>query len=100
MREFGVLLVFGERPGSQNLAAFHVEVILGASERVLIAGFLDVIRARGGGPQRGGCTHDIRVKAFVRTGESGIFAAVAQRKENDIVGLSRQDPSGGGDSAA
>ena len=41
VRERRILLVFLQRPGRQNLPAFHVEVILRTRQRIIIAGLAD-----------------------------------------------------------
>ena len=44
--EAGILLVFLERAGAQDLAAFHVEVILRAGQRIVVAGLADLAARR------------------------------------------------------
>ncbi len=58
-REFGMLVgeirilaILLERGGRKDLAAFYVEVILRASERVLVSGFLDRAAGSADAPKR------------------------------------------------
>ena len=83
-REFGmfvgkirILAVLLERGGRKDLAAFHVEVILRASERIIVTRFPDDAGGRRCGPKRARSTHGVGVEAFVRACIAGLLAAVA-----------------------
>src|SRR5439155_6362753 len=86
-----------ERSGRQNLSAFHIEMILGAGQRIILAGFLDRAAGGGGHPKRAGSSHGISVEALVRPRVPSLLAAISQREDYDAIGLARQAPRGCGD---
>src|SRR3989442_1693853 len=59
------------------LAAFHDEVMLGASERKIVAGFLDGAAGGEGCPKGAGSTHGVSVESFVRSGVARFLAPVS-----------------------
>ena len=77
MSEIGILVVFLEAAGNEDVAAFHVEVILRASERIIVTRFPDDAGGRRCGPERARSTHGVGVEAFVRACIAGLLAAVA-----------------------
>ncbi len=100
-RQFGmfvskirILAIFLERSGGEDLAAFHVEVILRASERIIVAGFSDCGAWCGRGPKSVRNAYGVGVETFVRARVAGIFSAIAQRQNDNSFRLAWQDPGG------
>ena len=89
-RKVRILLVLFERRRAQNLAAFHVVVILGASERIIVAGHRHF--AATSGPKRIRGAHRVRIESLVRTGVPGLLPPVTQRKNHDSIRLPRHHP--------
>src|SRR5882724_4640557 len=91
VRKIRIFLVFLERSRTNDFAAFHIVMILRASDRILVAS--DSELAAGRSPERIGSAHGIRVKTFIRTGFASLHASVAERENDDVVRLPRDDPS-------
>ncbi len=94
-----ILAILRERAGGQDLPAFHAEVILRASERIILAGFFDGAAGGGGRPKRVRSAHGVGIETLVRAGVARLLAAVSQRQDHDAIGLARQPPRGSGDFA-
>src|SRR6267154_1310595 len=97
--EIRILAVFLERAGGENLPAFHVEVVLRASERIIFPGFPDHATGSGSGPERVGSAHSVSVEALVCSSVAGFFAAVSERENDDAIGLAGHAPCCGDDFA-
>src|SRR5260370_42105279 len=94
-----ILAILLEGSGRQNLAAFHVEVILRAGGRIIFAGFLDRAGGGGGSPEGVGSAYGVSVEPLVRAGVARFLASVSQRKDNNAFGLAGHPPRGSGDFA-
>src|SRR5882757_10160562 len=78
-----IFLVFLERSRTNDFAAFHIVMILRASDRILVAS--DSELAACCSPQSVRGAHRVGVEAFVRTGFAGLHASVAERENDDVV---------------
>ena len=92
MRKGRIFAVFLERAGGEDLPPFHVEMILRAGERVVVAGFLNSAGWRSCRPKGIGMAHGIGIEALVRAGVAGSFAAIPERQHNHTVSLTWQNP--------
>src|SRR5207244_7899320 len=91
VRKGRIFAVFLERAGGEDLPPFHVEMILRAGERVVVAGFLNSAGWRSCRPKGIGMAHGIGTEALVRAGVAGSFAAVPVRQYDPPIGLAGQD---------
>ena len=98
VRKIRIFLVFLERSRTDDFAAFHVVMILRASDRILVVG--DSKLAAGRSPQSVRRTHRVSVEPFVRTSFAGLHASVAERENHDVVRLPGNDPRRSSDFAS
>ena len=98
LSEVWVFAEFFERGAAQQLAPFHQMMELGASERLLFAGFANL--QSDALPMTIRCANEIGVEASVRPNPAGTRATITEMDSNAVIRLPRQDPCGTAHSTA